>query len=215
MKNYFGLAPVAIIVLALTLILLPTSEAKRNDHGVRQSSNAGWEPFPESSKLDNLLPLHQQGVAAQNQSQTMTVGWSVKNDESPALRDMKVLPAKPQEEEEEANLNPQLPYNHVDRPDPVIQAGFGDLQKLMGPAAVTAMPATILSFDGILFPGVACNCAPPDTDGEIGLTQYVQMVNNGFQVFNKATGASTFGPAGITSLWSGFGGVCENNGHGD
>jgi len=217
MKNYFGLAPIAIIVLALTLILLPTSEAKRNDRGARQGGNAGWGPFPESSKLDNLLSLHQQEQdgAAQNQTQTMTVGWSVKNDESPALRDMKVLPAAPQEEEEEGNINPQLPYNHVDRPDPVIQAGFGDLQKLMGPAAVTAMPATILNFDGILFPGVACNCAPPDTDGEIGLTQYVQMVNNGFQVFNKATGASTFGPAGITTLWSGFGGVCESNGHGD
>jgi hypothetical protein len=41
------------------------------------------------------------------------------------------------------------------------------------------------------------------------------MVNNGFQVFDKSTGASTFGPAGISTLWSGFGGLCENNGHGD
>ncbi|HXD32667.1 MAG TPA: choice-of-anchor D domain-containing protein, partial [Pyrinomonadaceae bacterium] len=143
----------------------------------------------------------------------MIVGWSVKNDESPALRDMKVKPVLPQEEEEiEANENPELPYIHVDRPDPVIQRSFGAVRDLLAP---TAMPGTVLNFDGILFPGIACNCAPPDTDGEIGLTQYVQMVNNGFQVFDKTTGASTFGPAGISTLWAGFGGVCQNNGRGD
>ena len=58
------------------------------------------------------------------------------------------------------------------------------------------MPSPILNFDGIGFPGVACNCAPPDTDGEVGATQYVQMVNEGIQVFNKSTGASVFGPVG-------------------
>ncbi|HEV7472436.1 MAG TPA: choice-of-anchor D domain-containing protein [Pyrinomonadaceae bacterium] len=144
----------------------------------------------------------------------MIVGWSIKNDESPALRNMKLFPAKPQEEQEfeEANENPELPYKHVDRPDPVIQRNFGALRDLLVP---TAMPGTILNFDGILFPGVACNCAPPDTDGEVGLSQYVQMVNNGFQVFDKTSGLSTFGPAGITTLWSGFGGVCQNNGRGD
>src|ERR1051325_2465910 len=62
---------------------------------------------------------------------------------------------------------------------------------------------------------MACNCAAPDTNGEVGATQYVQIVNEGFQVFSKSTGASVYGPAGITSLWSGFGGVCQNNGDGD
>ena len=41
------------------------------------------------------------------------------------------------------------------------------------------------------------------------------MVNEGYQVFNKTTGASVLGPSGITTLWSGFGGVCQNNGSGD
>ncbi|TML52307.1 MAG: hypothetical protein E6G15_11105, partial [Actinobacteria bacterium] len=52
------------------------------------------------------------------------------------------------------------------------------------------MPGPILNFEGIDFPGVVCNCAPPDTNGEVGLTQYVQIVNEGFQVFNKTTGNS-------------------------
>jgi hypothetical protein len=77
------------------------------------------------------------------------------------------------------------------------------------------MPSPTLNFTGIPFPGVACNCAPPDTNGEVGLTQYVQIVNEGYQVFNKTTGASILGPVGISTIWSGFGGVCETDGAGD
>ena len=43
----------------------------------------------------------------------------------------------------------------------------------------------------------------------------MQMVNEGFQVFDKTTGASLLGPSGISTIWSGFGGVCEFNGNGD
>jgi len=77
------------------------------------------------------------------------------------------------------------------------------------------MPSPILSFDGIAFPGVNCNCAPPDTNGEVGLTQYVQIVNTGVEVFDKTTGASVLGPVSIQSFWNGFGGLCETSGFGD
>jgi len=50
---------------------------------------------------------------------------------------------------------------------------------------------------------------PPDPDGAAGLTQYVQAVNNGFEVFDKATGASVLGPVSLATLWAGFGGVCQ------
>ena len=81
MKSYFGLAPIAILVLALTFVLLPTSEAKRNDRAVRHSRNAGSESFLDLSSLDKLFKLdkREQGGAGQNQTQTMTVGWSIKN----------------------------------------------------------------------------------------------------------------------------------------
>jgi len=75
------------------------------------------------------------------------------------------------------------------------------------------MPAPILNFDGM---GVgSCGCAPPDTNGEVGRTQYVQMTNAGYQVFDKTTGASLLGPRATSSIWAGFGGVCETSGHGD
>jgi len=40
------------------------------------------------------------------------------------------------------------------------------------------------------FPGVGCNCAPPDTNGQVGKVQYVEMVNEGLQFFDKLTGTS-------------------------
>ncbi|MFZ2234871.1 MAG: hypothetical protein WBP11_09620, partial [Dokdonella sp.] len=115
------------------------------------------------------------------------------------------------EEGREGPENPPIRHPHVDEADPVIQNQFGSSAF----APVPTMPAPIMSFNGIGFPGVACNCAPPDTNGEVGTTQYVQMVNNGLQVFNKTTGASVLGPIAVSSIWAGFGGVCQNNGNGD
>ncbi len=56
---------------------------------------------------------------------------------------------------------------------------------------------------------------PPDTNGAVGTTQYVQWVNASFAVFNKSTGESTYGPAAGNTLWTGFGGPCETNNSGD
>ncbi len=97
--------------------------------------------------------------------------------------------------------NPLVPIKPSFRPDKALQTR----------RFPNSMPSPILNFDGIPFPGVSCNCAPPDTNGEVGLTQYVQIVNEGFQVFNKSTGASIFGPASIESIWQGFGpGACHD-----
>jgi hypothetical protein len=110
----------------------------------------------------------------------------------------------------EANENPKVPatLKHKDKSDEALQGPSFE------PPSVN-MPATSLNFDGVPFPGVGCNCAPPDTNGEVGATQYVQIVNEGYQVFNKTTGASQLGPSGVSTLWSGFGGVCQSNGNGD
>jgi hypothetical protein len=145
----------------------------------------------------------------QGQSEVI-VGESLHNDTSPPLRDMKQLPIT-KKAEREANENPKIPHRHKDSKDTVVQTKFAG----SADAPVANMPSALSSFDGIPFPGVTCNCAPPDTNGEVGATQYVQIVNEGYQVFDKATGVSLLGPSGIATIWSGFGGVCENNGHGD
>ena len=137
-------------------------------------------------------------------SSKVIVGHSVRNDVSPALRTIPAVPFRSRPERE-GNRNPLLPSRHRDAQDTVVQRTL----------ARPNMPAPTLNFDGIVFPGVACNCAPPDTNGEVGATQYVQIVNQGFQVFDKTTGTSVFGPTDIATLWSGMGGVCETDAWGD
>src|SRR3954465_14809805 len=53
---------------------------------------------------------------------------------------------------------------------------------------------------------------PPDTNGAVGATQYVQMVNVTIAVYSKKDGSLQLGPAPIHSIWAGFGGLCENGG---
>src|ERR1700687_3462042 len=81
-------------------------------------------------------------------------------------------------------------------------------------------PVPLLNFNGVGdgFTGPAgtfvVNSAPPDTNGDVGPNHYVQIVNTDFAIFNK-TGTPIFGPKPINTLWSGFGGGCQNNNDGD
>ena len=162
----------------------------------------------KSTSVDNAAANSVVANPLQERRQDVTVGESIRNDTSVPIREMKQLPVfKPKKE---ANANPKIPHFHKDAPDRVVQ-------KSVAVDEVTAanMPTTDMNINGIQFPGVACNCAPPDTNGEVGTSQYVQIVNEGFQVFDKNTGASLLGPSGIQTVWSGFGGVCEFNGSGD
>jgi hypothetical protein len=53
---------------------------------------------------------------------------------------------------------------------------------------------------------------PPDTNGAVGSTQFVQMVNVTISVYDKSSGAVQLKPTAIHTLWTGFGGLCELGG---
>ena len=91
--------------------------------------------------------------------------------------------------------------------DPVIQVG----------TVAPATPPVTLGFEGLGNGqyGFGVTGAPPDTEGTVGATQYVQWVNTSFAVFNKSTGALIAGPTAGNTLWSGFGGGCQANNDGD
>ncbi|MEO8286116.1 MAG: hypothetical protein ABI670_06735 [Chloroflexota bacterium] len=186
---------------------------------------SGWLVRSQSTATGGSGPLGNTGVimgaagvsdsstasapAAVAGNAAIVVGTSYHNDVSPALRDMPAVPYTLRERKAE-NENPPIRIpGFVDAPDPVVQRSFAPID-----SAVVAAPTPGLSFNGIGFPGVACNCAPPDTNGEVGATQYVQMVNEGYQVFDKTTGTSVFGPVSINTIWSGFSAPC-NSGAGD
>src|SRR3977135_680098 len=91
----------------------------------------------------------------QDQKGDITVVASYHNDTSIPLRDMKPQLAIPKQQH--SNENPTVPTRHKDTPDKMVQDRFGDFTSLMA----LNMPSPILNFNGIGFPGVACNCAPP------------------------------------------------------
>lgn len=74
-----------------------------------------------------------------------------------------------------------------------------------------------LNFDGLGLGqyGFLLQFSPPDTNGAVGATQYVQWVNTEFAVFDKVTGSLLSGPTEGKALWHGFGGGCQTNNDGD
>lgn len=113
-----------------------------------------------------------------------------------------------------AFVSPQHPAREAPEnpPPPLINSGHigpdSALQKVFAPLA---MPTPIQSFDGQ--PNLY-GVFPPDTNGDVGRNHYIQIVNSGFQIFNK-TGASLYGPANTNTIFSGFGGLCETTNDGD
>src|SRR6266852_1662893 len=138
-------------------------------------------------------------------SDTLEVSPAVHYDVSPPLWQ---IPPKPEQPGPREKRHHRLPLAlGTGAPDPV-------LQSTAGPLVATT---TGLNFAGVGDGdyGFVPNAAPPDTNGAVGDTQYVQWVNESFAVFNKTTGALVLGPVAGNSLWSGFGGGCEINNDGD
>jgi len=139
------------------------------------------------------------------------------HDVSPAVRDMPEIhqsssaPHGGEREHERVRSIPLPPgLKPANVPDAVHQH--------TAPLAPTGLaPTAGLGFDGLGsgFTGFTVTGAPPDTNGAVGLTQYVQWVNTSFAVFDKATGAVLKGPVAGNSLWAGFGGGCQTNNDGD
>jgi hypothetical protein len=139
-------------------------------------------------------------------------GREVRHDVSRALRDIPPIPVNAKgPPTSEAERNPKIPIvGHTDQPDQVVQTA-----KILGPSA--NIPAPSISWAGIASAGAGgggCNCAPPDTNGDVGPNHYVQTVNMAFQIWNKS-GVSLYGPANINTIWLGFSGACQTGNDGD
>ena len=59
------------------------------------------------------------------------------------------------------------------------------------------------------------NFVPPDPNGAVGATQFVEWVNTSLAVFDKTTGNVLYGPAAGSTLWTGFGAPCATTDDGD
>ncbi|HXM23447.1 MAG TPA: hypothetical protein VN948_19480 [Terriglobales bacterium] len=106
--------------------------------------------------------------------------------------------------EKEEHRAPKGFFRAVPGIDPAVQDEY--LPKL---------PTTsLLSFDGVT--GQQGGAVPPDTNGSVGGTQFVEIVNVVYQVYDKTTGQPLLPqPVQINTIWNGFGGLCESTNGGD
>ncbi|NTV83457.1 MAG: hypothetical protein HGA23_04030, partial [Bacteroidales bacterium] len=123
-------------------------------------------------------------------------------DVTPPLRDMPIiLPGvrdrswkdniiqnKSMEEEFRNFSDPTIPEDFV---DPVLQKNYPATREITGP---------VINMDGV---GNVNGVYPPDTDGDVGLNHYFQMINLSFAIWDKQ-GNLLYGPVDNSTLWDGF-----------
>src|SRR5438270_748284 len=156
------------------------------------------------------VPVAAQGSGT-GQAPGVTVSWNAHHDTSPPLRSIgpshtpsRTYPAKP------------VPQRGLTSG----KASAAGLAHAARPATALTIPSTSTDFEGVGqgFSGpqgsFTVNSAPPDTVGAVGPSNYVQVVNSDFAVFNK-TGGTLYGPVQTNTLWSGFGGLCQSDNDGD
>src|SRR5882672_1108925 len=190
----------------------PRTEATRvskfndvKETGMLRQKSVG---FKRGVVLTGLLLCLCRPGAAQT---SMTVRRNVHHDVSTPLHDLILHAPQPSLVRHEAEPARRIPLPQGLVPlqeDPVRQRTA---------AMVPFTPVVGTSFEGLGSGqyGFSITGAPPDTNGTVGATQYVQWVNTSFAVFNKTTGALIAGPTAGNALWSGFGGGCQTNNDGD
>src|SRR5437762_4471884 len=196
----------------------------------RDSKGQTTGPFRLLTRLASVF-----GIETRSQS-----GGAIKVDKDPAERPPGAIqpPAgpytgpvrdlRPVTAVRSANLRDMQPIDpasvpkiyHVEpiRPKPPTQSAGpeGPFQTVAGPLASAPSP-TGLTFEGV---GVGLlvfspSSNPPDVEGRVGSTQYVQWNNTSFAFFDKTTGALQYGPAAGNTLFQSLGGVCASHNDGD
>jgi hypothetical protein len=161
---------------------------------------------------------------------TVIVRSAMKHDVSSPFASAR--PAIPAETSETVccSLSPDSPDTDQKSNDPapaskpaITEAGAAVEQRVQGKRAASLL---VESFDGLgagfTGPnGSATFKSPSDNSLAVGPNHIVQIVNTRIAVYSKAggryskTGEVVYGPVATSTLWAGFGGVCEARDNGD
>jgi hypothetical protein len=194
-----SLTVAATFVTSLFLIISAAQTAPELETVLSKATPLPDQPPVSSIQTDALQPVVRQAV---------------KHDLSPPLRS--IPPKAPMQRERVEIQRLPLPRQEADEMfqrrgavlDPVLQDREGE----------SPMPSPIQSFDGLGNGDnqvvVGFQLIPPDTQGDVGRTHYVQWVNLVFAIWDKS-GNLMYGPAAGNTLWTGFGGPCERSNDGD
>ena len=127
---------------------------------------------------------------------------------SPSIRDLEPIPAVWDPLEGMENPQREGLTGH-DPSDTIKSKAVNPFDRIANSKAQTVDG---LNFDGV---GVSGHWPTPDANGAVGSTEYVQVVNAMFAVYDKSTGAVLYGPAGFAQPWKPLGGLCGTTGEGD
>jgi hypothetical protein len=154
------------------------------------------------------------GAPTAAQTRKIETGSAVKHDVSAPLSALAQRVPRTGGADKEVSI--KVPSRLPGRAKPADAGPDGVRQKAPGGIMT---PPPLLSFEGISDDDnaavVGFRVVPPDTQGDVGRNEYVQWVNLLMAVYDKNTGNRVFGPAAGNSVWTGFGGICEQNNDGD
>jgi len=139
-------------------------------------------------------------AASAAQQQHSQVQNEIKHDVSPALRTVKPVVRQAMQVAGGRSEGAEI------RESRSVQSAVSAQVRIKDAVAQTSSAARATMVSGLNFDGVGAQAgrAVPDTNGAVGAAQYFQWVNVDFQIFDKTTGASVYGPADASTLWSGF-----------
>ncbi len=148
-------------------------------------------------------------LLAAQQSQSPKVSLSVKHGTSKPLREYQMAgPVIPRPPREVKNKIRPMKASAPGTTDPSVQRQFGG----------SAPPAELLQFDGGSDDEVeevtGGRLAPPDTNGDVGPSHYVQYINIIVNMYDKE-GTLLLGPLPGNVFWEGLGTECETENWGD
>ncbi|HUG31045.1 MAG TPA: hypothetical protein VMQ65_11095 [Candidatus Limnocylindria bacterium] len=128
------------------------------------------------------------------------------------VRDLPQLPANSRRDEVAERHGPRAP----------LQGGTAFAEVGSGTGAIAApAPPSLNSFEGLAFnedcDGDQCGDGhPPDTNGDVGPTYYIQTINTAIGIYNKATGSRVAGFTFNAFMSQGnFGNLCDTDNFGD
>ena len=132
-------------------------------------------------------------------------------DISPPLRDLVNMPVR-KGKNKERNEVP----NYVNNMEGTVPANFTQDPVWQKTDATSNAPLTngpIVNIEGI---GNLDGLMPPDTQGDVGLDYYIQVINLHFAVYPKTgSGTPVLGPVLLHTLWTGIGSPWEGTDSGD
>lgn len=145
----------------------------------------------------------------------VVVGHAVRSDVSPPMRD--ILASYPAPRVGADGQDIYVVPNQFIKPS---QADMSEFLRSLSSRNVqrtpsgTPAPGTIVAANG-LGVGNGAGGVPPDTNGDVSPTHFIQWINTSWAIFDKATGARISGPTAGNSFFAGFGGKCQNTNAGD